>query len=219
MFRRKPVAEAATSFETPRFARTDVMTTTATAASRPRGREQVRRALIAASADLFGESMPALVTVRDIAKHANVNQGLVHEYFGSKNELIIATIEDLALERAEIVASQHDRSSALSAVLRFHRERPALTRLLAWCMLEGHDLAGIDLHREPIEEKMAAAYSDATAAVDWQVVEAAIGLIVLGSVVFEQYAELRGLGLSEDQLTDQLGLLAASLHDWNRAGD
>jgi AcrR family transcriptional regulator len=175
--------------------------------------------LISASAELFDEGIPALVTVREIAQRANVNQGLVHEYFGSKDALIAATIEDLARQRAEIVADAPDEQTAVVSALRFQQERPAYTRLLAWWLLEGRDIGQLDLHFGPIREIVDNAYGPGSRGtkIDRQVVAAGVALMMLGAVVFRGFVDAHILTdeISDEQFTDQLARLASSLHEWN----
>jgi TetR/AcrR family transcriptional regulator, repressor for neighboring sulfatase len=52
-----------------------------------------RDALLAAAVELFAEHGPASVSIRDIARHAGVNHGLVHRHFGSRDELLAEAIE------------------------------------------------------------------------------------------------------------------------------
>jgi AcrR family transcriptional regulator len=52
-----------------------------------------RDALLASAVELFAEHGPASVSIRDIARHAGVNHGLVHRHFGSKDDLLVEAIE------------------------------------------------------------------------------------------------------------------------------
>ncbi len=52
-----------------------------------------RGALLAAAVELFAERGPASVSIRDVARHAGVNHGLVHRHFGSKDDLLAEAIE------------------------------------------------------------------------------------------------------------------------------
>jgi len=55
---------------------------------KPWGKEAVMSAIIAAATSLIAERGVAGVSIRDIAKAANVNHGLITRHFGSKDELI-----------------------------------------------------------------------------------------------------------------------------------
>lgn len=61
--------------------------------------ESSAQALIDAAVELFAERGPNEVSVRQIARHAGVNHGLVHYYFGSKSGLVTAVLDHLARAR------------------------------------------------------------------------------------------------------------------------
>lgn len=52
-----------------------------------------KEALLRSAVELFAEGGPASVSVRDLARHAGVNQGLIYRHFGSKQALLAAAIE------------------------------------------------------------------------------------------------------------------------------
>jgi AcrR family transcriptional regulator len=52
------------------------------------------RSLVAAAVELFAVRGPASVSVRDVARHAGVNQGLIYRHFGSKQALLAAAFEE-----------------------------------------------------------------------------------------------------------------------------
>ena len=54
--------------------------------ARPRGADEVRVALTDAAARLLGQRSPGRISGRDLAGEAGVNYGLIHYYFGSKDE-------------------------------------------------------------------------------------------------------------------------------------
>jgi len=60
--------------------------------------EQRRRSLINATVDAIHESGYSDVTMAQIAKRAGVSGGLVHHYFGSKDQLLAATMRHLLTE-------------------------------------------------------------------------------------------------------------------------
>lgn len=71
----------------------------------PHGEQEVRRALVEAGRALFCERGVRGVTVKEVARTARVNHGLVHHYFGSKDGLVSAVLDDLAHRAAEEIAS------------------------------------------------------------------------------------------------------------------
>jgi AcrR family transcriptional regulator len=73
--------------------------------SAPRGEHAVRAALIEAAGGLFAERGPARVSVREVAAAAGVNHGLVHHYFGSKDALLRAVLDELAAHVADEAAA------------------------------------------------------------------------------------------------------------------
>lgn len=56
-------------------------------------RREATTALLDAAESLLVESGHAAITVRAVAERAGVNQGLVHYYFGSMDELLLQTLE------------------------------------------------------------------------------------------------------------------------------
>ena len=57
-----------------------------------------REALLRSAIELFAERGPASVSVRDIARHARVNQGLIYRHFGSKDALLAESLEQGSAE-------------------------------------------------------------------------------------------------------------------------
>lgn len=102
--------------------------------AQPRGREQVRAALIQAAAELFAERGPARVSVRDVAARAGVNHGLVHQYFGSKRALLGEVLEFLG-EGISARAEEVEITDLLEATA-----GNAFWRVLARAILDGEDV-------------------------------------------------------------------------------
>lgn len=164
-------------------------------AGTPRGEVQVREALVAAATDLFADRGPSAVTVREIADAAHVNHGLVHHYFGSKDGLVIAVLEQLAERSA--VALEHEPTSALYAAggaIERHG------RILAHLLLEGravgdHKTAFPSMHALIDRYQRASGASDAEA----RTRVAQVAALVLGWQIFEPFlASSTGLELTDD---------------------
>lgn len=66
-----------------------------------RGRINVEHKLLNAACRLLAKKGPKGVSNRDIAKHAGVNHGQIHHYFGSKRGLLEAAISKLAYDHWE----------------------------------------------------------------------------------------------------------------------
>jgi TetR/AcrR family transcriptional regulator, repressor for neighboring sulfatase len=63
---------------------------------KPLGKEEVVAAVLAAASELFAERGPAATSIREVAARAGVNHGLLHRHFGSKRQLLAATLQHLA---------------------------------------------------------------------------------------------------------------------------
>lgn len=103
------------------------------------GMEPLRRkALVDAALRTIGSHGSLDVTMSEIAREAGVSAALAHHYFGSKQQLVIATIQSLlARLRADLVAALQDTSDArkrLSAVIRvsFHADQFDAETVAAW---------------------------------------------------------------------------------------
>src|SRR5690242_12143162 len=71
-------------------------------ADRPRGKDEVRAAVLAATRELVGERGPDGFSVREIATRAGVNHALVHRHFGTKADVLelVLTEESRAVVQA-----------------------------------------------------------------------------------------------------------------------
>ena len=78
------------------------MTPATTDAAKPLGKDEVVAAVLAAAAQLFAEKGPAATSIREVAALAGVNHGLLHRHFGSKRQLLAATLQHLADSGAKL---------------------------------------------------------------------------------------------------------------------
>lgn len=114
------------------------MTATSSTTSNPRGRAAVSEALLAAAAELFAQKGPRGTSVREIAAAAGVNHGLVHQYFGSKDQLLRASLERLA----HSVSDRLDVAGGATVDdVGFEHEVDLHWRALARALLDGEDPA------------------------------------------------------------------------------
>lgn len=73
------------------------MPETATRARRRRSPEERRRQILASAVRLFSERGYGRTTTRDIARAAGISEGTIYTYFGSKQDLLFAFIEETVL--------------------------------------------------------------------------------------------------------------------------
>lgn len=59
-----------------------------------RGPEAVRRALIDSAKTLMSMRSPRQVSGRELAQHAGVNYGLIHHYFGTKDNVFVEAVAE-----------------------------------------------------------------------------------------------------------------------------
>ena len=104
--------------------------------ARPRGREQIRAALIASTLDLL-ESNGLDISIRQIAERADVPHSVIGRYFGSKDELVRSAIESTL--PADREAAQHHDTAEETARAMFDSgvARPERIRILAQLLQAG----------------------------------------------------------------------------------
>ncbi|HSG78908.1 MAG TPA: helix-turn-helix domain-containing protein [Acidimicrobiia bacterium] len=81
----------------------------ADAAPAIRGPDAVRRSLIDAAKHLMSMRSPRQVSGRELAQHAGVNYGLIHHYFGTKDNVFAEAVA----EATETMAERWDRIGIL----------------------------------------------------------------------------------------------------------
>ena len=97
-------------------------------------------ALVAAATELFAARGPDGVSLREIAAHAGLNYGLIHQYVGSKDDLLRMVIAHSTQTTAARLAEAAGVSEALELLQGpVGADRPAYPRLLAWAILQGRD--------------------------------------------------------------------------------
>jgi TetR/AcrR family transcriptional regulator, repressor for neighboring sulfatase len=96
--------------------------------------------LVAAATELFAARGPDGVSLREIAAHAGLNYGLIHQYVGSKDDLLQMVIAHSTQTTAARFAEAAGAGEALELLQGpVGADRPAYPRLLAWAILQGRD--------------------------------------------------------------------------------
>ena len=125
----------------------------ASTSARSRDRDTAR--LVDAAIDLFGARGPDAVSLREVAAAAGVNYGLIHQYVGSKDDLV-----RLAIGKVSADAAARFSADPLDATVdRLVRPGPppATLRLLAWSLLVGRgaeDLVGRSLGLQALARRL-----------------------------------------------------------------
>jgi AcrR family transcriptional regulator len=121
--------------------------------------------LVEAADELLDDAAPASLTTRQIARHANVSDGVLYNHFGDKDELLVAALTRRygrlveAFEARIVEADQPERGSDRSLAAWLHAYTRALRDLEAAAL---HLAAGllaeprlleafwVEIHRAPL---------------------------------------------------------------------
>lgn len=166
----------------------------------PRGVDEVKRSLVVAARRLLGEMPAAQISGRRIATAAQVNYGLIHQYFGSKQAIFRAVLEELTEELGEGATRAGGARSWWQELptrpLDTHAWRtfanlvssPELMDSMQWDFPLMRNLVSELTGQEP-----------PVAVEEARVTAAAIGSLLVGWTLMEPVYQ-RGLGLDDDQL-------------------
>ncbi|NUS59093.1 MAG: TetR/AcrR family transcriptional regulator [Streptomycetaceae bacterium] len=183
--------------------------------------------ILAAATELFHERSPAAVSLREIARRAGVNYGLIHHYYGTKESVLAAVFRTSAQQGGRLLADAPDADAALA---RLARDPRAFARLLAWAVLDS-DTSKVFAEESPamhrIGELIAAEWAASPGAAagpdqpppgdappggfDPRVVAATAVMTVLGWSLFAPYL-LPAAGLQDRDLDDIRSEVLALLH-------
>lgn len=205
---------ALAALPTPELAPRELPVVTSTVATEGDPAPTARNALLSSAIELFAERGPASVSVRDIARHSGINQGLIHRHFGSKAALLAEAIEQgsSGMFPAALAAEGFDYD-AMSWLL--HHASPA-PRLLARTLVDGIDISTVR-RQFPILRRLlddggavpsGAGPGDLS---DPRVVVTAVAAMALGSVIWgEQLGAALGLG-ADDGIEASIADLARAM--------
>ncbi|MRI33818.1 hypothetical protein EOPP23_12560 [Endozoicomonas sp. OPT23] len=106
-------------------------------AIKPLGKEEVKRALVEAGIKLFSERGIKAVTIRDIAKQANVNSVFIYRHFENKDGLVSAVVSSLfdRMESIQLDGEDSGEQMLYKSVLTI-RTQPEVFRIFAHLSLE-----------------------------------------------------------------------------------
>src|SRR5699024_4721216 len=99
--------------------------------------------LMLAATELFSEHGIKAVSVRDIARQAGVNHGLVHRHFGSKMGLVRAVSSRLLNDLRAASRESPEGSGLFPDLFHASRKQRDLQRIRMYALLEGHSVREI----------------------------------------------------------------------------
>jgi AcrR family transcriptional regulator len=108
-------------------------------ASRPIGKTNVTAAVISAAGELFSRHGFDGVSIRDIAKKARVNHGLIHRHFGSKENLWQKTLQTMADAMLADVVGTRNLNELLQKSFQSLKKHENFWRILARTILDGYN--------------------------------------------------------------------------------
>lgn len=170
--------------------------------ARPFGRDDVTAAVIEAAGELFSRHGFDGVSLRDIAKKAGVNHGLIHRHFGSKENLRSRTLQQMADAMLADVVDAESLDELIRRSFQSLKKHENFWRILARTILGGYSTG--DMHdRYPIArlmiERVSAAMKDGTLRgdIDPRMLVASMFSFSCGFIMFEPFilasADLDGM--------------------------
>lgn len=158
------------------------------------GASGAQEAILLAAADLFARKGPAKVTLREVAAAADVSYGLIHRFYRTKENLLVAVMELLVSYGGERLSNEEDAYAAIDNSFGADIDSGQFGRMLMWSIFEGIApdrllggarsggyLSQIDtLWKNPVEPQVRAEF-------DSSVLAALIGLVASVWDLYEPY--------------------------------
>jgi AcrR family transcriptional regulator len=105
-------------------------------------------AIVQAAVKLFAANGPDGVSLRQVAATAGVNYGLIHQYVGSKDDLLHLVFRSVSEHAADDFADATNVDEVLERLMSDAAAATPYVRMLAWAILQGRDASDL-LGRSP----------------------------------------------------------------------
>ncbi|KRF10488.1 hypothetical protein ASH02_20525 [Nocardioides sp. Soil796] len=164
--------------------------------------------LVEAARPLFASRGPAAVSLREVARAAGVNYGLIHQYVGTKDDLLKLVFQRSSDDYAQQFSAAASTEDAIAILMR--PKSSEYVRMVARSILEGRDPAAI-LGRSPAMDELARRIAENAGGDDVasRVQVAALTSAALGWGLFGSFVrDITGL---EDQSDEDLTLAVYAL--------
>ncbi|WP_418059349.1 TetR/AcrR family transcriptional regulator [Pimelobacter simplex] len=93
--------------------------------------------ILLAAADLFARKGPAKVSLREVAAAADVPYGLIHRFYGTKENLLVAVMQLLVSYGGDRLSGEQDIYRALEISFGADADSGQFGRMLTWAIFEG----------------------------------------------------------------------------------
>ena len=144
--------------------------------ARPRGREEVTSAIIAACETMCRTRSPSEFTIKELAAEAGITTSLLYFYFDSKDHILSETLRSIAGEINEEALAQPTPRAMIETAAERMWEREGFPRLITALTLEHRNITQL-MGGHPFIRTLAAAIDDAYDVPDAQ--QAAVVLITV----------------------------------------
>ena len=108
------------------------------AQARVTGKEAVMQAVVEAACELMAEKQPSQLSIREIAREAGVNHGLIHRHFGSKQNLISHVVAHIDTEMRETAGRDGDFQRAFTLATELATADARFWKIVARLILDGY---------------------------------------------------------------------------------
>ena len=158
------------------------------------------------------------MSLREIARRAGVNYGLIHHYYGTKEAILAELLRRASASGAERMRDSASIDDALAA-LTTPGERSTHARMLAWALLDGVDpakLVAVSPTVTKLTELISAAEGDTVdpSAPDPRVLAATTVSAILGWNFFRPFvAAIAGLDDTPELSAEVIGLVRRAVTD------
>ncbi len=162
-------------------------------------RRDTTDAIVRAGSELFAARGPDGVSLRDVAARAGVNYGLIHQYVGTRDDLLRLVFRAVSDGTAHDFQDATDVGEILEQLMGPRAAASPYVPMLAWALLQGRDATAL-LGRSPalgaLIERMGGAGDRLSEPDDPRVLVAAVTAMALGWRLFGPFVQA-GVGLED----------------------